>query len=762
MSFIGDVRSLVANKARELRHRTGTPDTRVDSGGTVNSDYFTEQAISRSELREIKEVRESGGAIAQLVHAKALMQFGTGVEFQADSDEVAEWLNEQFHSLDNIILQLGEDALWYPYALLEPVETMGGGFSHLEFIEPWTMEPKTDATGEIVAWEQQISADRETEVFDPDEIASIVLNKSNGRDRVGISEVKRAETEIEAYQKNHRAIMKAIEVAAYPHHVWQVGREGAAPLDDNELRRVRSIVDDMEGDTQFVVGQDVEHSKITAADFKFDKITEHDLRKVALALGLPLELANVGSDGLGSGMPADLRLQLFERQARAHQKALANQFIEQIVIRMLRLYSPFNAEEAQPRLVFGDPVSDQDAKRKKIDAIGQDMTVNERRDAFDLAPLDDEDLGEDHQTAAKQQAPDEAADVDETGSGGIAGLFSEDSRQLETFDDYPEAAQENARMALDAREETGNPNDCGTRVGWERANQLDNGESLSRDTIARMAAFERHQDNKEQSDEEGRADCGWMMWKAWGGDEGIAWANDKLEEIENRENSQIDAGAPTRQEALSMTDGGALESRHFDDHFLDLWDRVVDTDETDRALVGFSESVTPEFVKDRIRDAIFSGSVFSEFDTIPSGELMQLREYLLESLQEDGWTIDGVADQLMQLDGVDTRQKALTIARTETAATLNTAREIGYEELGQDDDLFYWEGNLDGRQTDACEWLIKKTNPQHGGNPVSLSELKDLIEEAPEHDDDMDDNLARPDDMIVHPNERKSWVRHVE
>jgi phage head maturation protease len=101
----------------------------------------------------------------------------------------------------------------------------------------------------------------------------------------------------------------------------------------------------------------------------------------------------------------------------------------------------------------------------------------------------------------------------------------------QTFDDYPEAAQENARMALEAKEDTGDPNDCGTRVGWERANQLDNGEPLSEDTIGRMAAFSRHEDNKEQG-EEGRADCGWMMWKAWGGDEGIEWAENKMDEID--------------------------------------------------------------------------------------------------------------------------------------------------------------------------------------------------------------------------------------
>jgi len=40
-----------------------------------------------------------------------------------------------------------------------------------------------------------------------------------------------------------------------------------------------------------------------------------------------------------------------------------------------------------------------------------------------------------------------------------------------------------------------------------------------------------------------------------------------------------------------------------------------------------------------------------------------------------------------------------------------------------------------------------------------MEELKDLIEEAPTHDPEMQDNLARPDNFVVHPNERKTFVK---
>ncbi len=109
---------------------------------------------------------------------------------------------------------------------------------------------------------------------------------------------------------------------------------------------------------------------------------------------------------------------------------------------------------------------------------------------------------------------------------------SEDEmEELETFSDYPEAAKENAQMALDAKEETGNPNDCGTRTGWNRASQLASGEAVSEEVVGKMSAFNRHRKNSDMDDDEGRADCGWMMWKAWGGDEGVDWASRKMESL---------------------------------------------------------------------------------------------------------------------------------------------------------------------------------------------------------------------------------------
>jgi len=103
-----------------------------------------------------------------------------------------------------------------------------------------------------------------------------------------------------------------------------------------------------------------------------------------------------------------------------------------------------------------------------------------------------------------------------------------DLEEFESYNDYPKAASENAKIALRWAEKWG-WGDCGTPVGKARANQLANGENISRDTISRMAGFERHRQNSQKELGDG---CGRLVWLAWGGDEGIEWAQRKLNQIE--------------------------------------------------------------------------------------------------------------------------------------------------------------------------------------------------------------------------------------
>ena len=148
--------------------------------------------------------------------------------------------------------------------------------------------------------------------------------------------------------------------------------------------------------------------------------------------------------------------------------------------------------------------------------------------------------------------------------------------KFDTYNDYPKAASRNAQTALNWADENG-WGSCGTAVGKKRANQLASGDNISRDTIARMAAFERHRKNSKKKLGDG---CGRLMWLAWGGDEGVAWAQRKLK--------QIDAEKMSACSCFSKEDEGDIS---------DLFDAIgvseSDYEEIDRFDIHFDEDGSP-------------------------------------------------------------------------------------------------------------------------------------------------------------------------
>ena len=112
----------------------------------------------------------------------------------------------------------------------------------------------------------------------------------------------------------------------------------------------------------------------------------------------------------------------------------------------------------------------------------------------------------------------------------------------DTYNDYPAAAKENAKKALDWRDQYGRDEvTAGTPVGWQRANQLAKGEAVSRDVVSRMAQFNRHRKNSKIAPEhksEPWKDNGYVAWLIWGGDEGVDWAMKKMDEINKQENNE--------------------------------------------------------------------------------------------------------------------------------------------------------------------------------------------------------------------------------
>lgn len=107
------------------------------------------------------------------------------------------------------------------------------------------------------------------------------------------------------------------------------------------------------------------------------------------------------------------------------------------------------------------------------------------------------------------------------------------------WSNYPQAAKDNAARALKHREENGT--DCGTPVGWQRANQLASGEAISDDVLVRTYSFlsrAKVYDQGRFTDEDGKEICGSIMYAAWGGDEMLRWAKRTIEQMEENKNER--------------------------------------------------------------------------------------------------------------------------------------------------------------------------------------------------------------------------------
>ena len=113
----------------------------------------------------------------------------------------------------------------------------------------------------------------------------------------------------------------------------------------------------------------------------------------------------------------------------------------------------------------------------------------------------------------------------------------ESLEELETYQP-PAGAKNNAAKALRWKKEHGSEVKAMTPTGWARARQLASGKPVSRRTVARMAAFNRHRKNAKVDPEYSSTpwkDNGYVAWLGWGGTTGINWAISKMKSIKNNE-----------------------------------------------------------------------------------------------------------------------------------------------------------------------------------------------------------------------------------
>jgi len=111
-----------------------------------------------------------------------------------------------------------------------------------------------------------------------------------------------------------------------------------------------------------------------------------------------------------------------------------------------------------------------------------------------------------------------------------------DVQKAETYQP-PAAAKNSAQRVLDWKEKYGDEVKGMTPVGWARARQLASGKPVSRDTVARMAAFNRHRQNAEIAPEYKDTpwkDRGYVAWLGWGNTTGVDWARSIMQRLNKR------------------------------------------------------------------------------------------------------------------------------------------------------------------------------------------------------------------------------------
>jgi phage portal protein BeeE len=223
-----------------------------------------------------------------------------------------------------------------------------------------------------------------------------------------------------------------------------------------------------------------------------------------------------------------------------------------------------------------------------------------------------------------------------------------------------------------------------------------------------------------------------------------------------------DTASGTSARALSKAEHDTLEEWLLDAHREQIQPRSIEKIEK-RSWTG--DQSVPEFVIERVKEAIDRGAVFRGIDALEEATRATIEQVFEDQLtQPSGWSLRSLTDALGdQFPGID-KDDLETVARTESAAVLNSAREQGYEErsdTGGDRDAegpparyrFEWRGPSDSRTTEACEELKSMTD---GG--VSMQDLKRMEREV--HIKYFSNLQYR--EHVLHPNERHTFVRIVD
>ncbi|AHG00956.1 hypothetical protein HALLA_12045 [Halostagnicola larsenii XH-48] len=407
-----------------------TPSSWVAGGTSRPNKFFQTRPRTYKELKRREKIYLNGGPITEFIDTRALMTYGTGVDFESSSPvtddqgrTVDEWLTEQFgDTLELTMIDAGIQSYWAGDAWPEIVETRAGEFSHLELIDPTTMDVDWNDYGEITTLRQIIKGPRgkpKSQPVDIDNVGHFTFKDSSGGP-LGDSLVEQNLDEINRYVSNQEQRANAIKLHGSPKYDVSVGSEGQS-IPDKVMRRINRKFrpERVDEETAWTHGGDLEINALESPGMGdgMKQITETDISLLAGSFGIPLEWTNFGSAGLGDGSPAESRERKFERQARTEQTRRANQFKKEILRPILRRYSPF-PEDIEINVVFGDVVSDPTQVTEWLSTVDWAFHRDEIREMVGHAAWDESD---------SREAPPELAD-DAGGDGGGMGLFSDGDR----------------------------------------------------------------------------------------------------------------------------------------------------------------------------------------------------------------------------------------------------------------------------------------------------------------------------------------------
>ena len=325
-----------------------------------------------------------------------------------------------------------------------------------------------------------------------------------------------------------------------------------------------------------------------------------------------------------------------------------------------------------------------------------------------------------------------------------------------TYADYPDAAKSNARRALKHKRENGS--DCGTRVGWFRAEQISSGEGLTEDEVRRTYSFLSRAevyDVGKYIDKDGSEICGSIMYDAWGGSAMKTWAESKFKKIQREKennimaNFQIDIlgeisngfnGYDGLKYRLNEANGSAVELMINSGggsitEGMGMADLIANyPNETTTTGIGLVASIATVVLlagdKVRMTENSFMMIHRAWSYSIGNSDELEATAELLDKMDEKLLDIYENAVKKRKGDEMNMRKKIKKMMAAETWMTAEEAKEFGFiDEIVQSGekkiDVLPLQTSLNKFQNVPAALLINNTNDEMGNS--ILEKIKTLL-----------------------------------